>query len=1625
MARDVRTAPGMQKIPAAVGSQALLALLQCQGPIMLVQVNWAVYLQEFKEKTCLEEVSDVERVEKQQIARSRELSHLVLNLLAELVGVSPEDVKHDSGFDELGLDSLNQNRFASMLTQQTGISVSYFDLVDHYNLGRLCQFLIKNSSQIGLELLPPEAAIPEAALPEAAIAEAVLPEAHGLPDHQGIYDDAHHIHDAMANATGSYAGAAISGVAFRYPGAGADITSLHKFWNVLQDSQDCVSTIPSDRWDSTLFPAIYTDSIAHLQRLDLFDATMFHIAPDSALNMDPQLRLSLETTHQALQDSGIPARGECTQAASISVFAGYMTSDFAFLAGLGTSPQVPKGTIFGLFPNHLSHSFNFTGASVSVQSACSSSLVAVDMALNELRLGRSHQAIALGANAILSPELMVQACNMKMLSQSGRCRSFDHQADGYVRGEGCGVIVVSRHGSGSHGTLLAAFTAHDGRSSSLTVPNPLSQQHVVEGALSTCRIEAEAVGLLEAHGTGTPRGDPLEVKALKGVFASRAQPLLLGTAKTTWGHLEAASGIIGLHRAICCLRHGCIPRHIWLRKLSSEVADQLGTGWCEIVSEPVALRESVAGISNFGLGGTNVHALLEKEQLLETTDRMLLKDATMGSSPSLLLVLSGHSETSLSQLKAQWMCKLRSCANADVWDLCLAAAAGGSHFSNRFAATGPLDSLLEALGRKDKASSPQSHISSVRIELDYGDMEYSDVQWNPLFRKLVDCGGRAVGLIWLLRIWGVTVQLDGLPEQHLALLRAQAEKVDIGGKPDCALLAQAQVPAIRIRALYLGPERLPVSGFSLLSALLEMVAKLYTSGYKLNWANFAASFRPSPIPFSVFSSLPNYPFDQQSFELRQQPHSLRSQATPIALARSARRLPWRLEASWPLCLEDGHFLLEHRVEGRAILPAAQHLEWLLEATEIDGALENVQLVSPLFLVAGRSLDFNIQGQWLDPERLELKVFVGEAESKERRLLCKAVTDQGSQPPPQPPQDEAGPTLSTADIYKELATLGLNYEGSFQAIQTAVRRSQSMWATVRPGPVVTILDAGFQTLALAMPSELRGDFVVPVRIRRVQVWGSLAGTQRVCAVWEAQMAVPWVLFLGDGDRPLGMLVGVEVKAVERNEKPLLPKPEMQSEMLFFKEVWAPEGAEMLGLAEVEQEKLVKAAESEIEASDDFRLEEERSKDLNTLARAYMTRILLRDGHCRHLQQAQVERFRAVLRDHCQQDDLAKEFCQGNASAWKIDARIQLLEGTLQSCPESLLLKKCGQWLTQNASQPDPHSLLFPEAKAVYSAGVSATLAHRIIASKADAMWRVAPERTRVLEVGAGTGATARAVLESKLLPPTNYCFTDVSKHFLHEARRELGVSTAVLNIEQDPEKQGFLAHSFHVVFCTNVLHATQDPQVALHHVWRCCAPDAVLVLCETMENDCWLDLTFGLTDGWWRRGSSPLLPLESWKRLLTAGFEPFFWSQGRQAVICARALKPLESLSKRSRSLMVEEKPWTSAGLQVALRRSLALADSDAEAVAPEQAVGGLKGEVDKLMGVIFLCALESKTSANSLPLDDMPSYHQRTSGALVKILQVLPAKAKLLVITKGAVATGQERAINSHQATLWGLVRGL
>jgi acyl transferase domain-containing protein/acyl carrier protein len=560
---------------------------------------------------------------------------------------------------------------------------------------------------------------------------------------------------------------AIVGLGCRFPG---NADGAEAYWQLLSAGRDAIREVPADRWDIDAFydpnpertGKMNTRYGGFLEHVDQFEPQFFGISPREAASMDPQQRLLLEVAWEALEHAGYAPDGLAKS--QTGVFVGICGSDYYRLlmesAAGASNTYLATGTTHSVASGRLSYVLGLRGPSVSIDTACSSSLVAVHMACRSLNDQECSMALAGGVNTILTPEATIALSTARMMAPDGRCKAFDARADGFVRAEGCGLVLLKRlsdavaDGDRVLAVIPGSAINQDGRSNGLTAPNGPSQEAVIREALSRAGVEPADVSYVETHGTGTSLGDPIEVQALAAVMgASRPadRPLLIGSVKTNIGHLEAAAGIAGLIKVVLALQHQRIPAHLHLQSLNPRIP------WNDLPVRVTAEEQSwpaigrlVAGVSSFGFSGTNSHVIIASAPAPEALTN------SVSDLPLHVCCLSARSASSLQSQASRLSSHLDANPDVDLGDVCFTLNSGRAHFNHRAALTAAtLDELRAKLRGVSGtivsgADAPEIAFLFTGQGSQYSGMGRTLYETQPVFKSALDSCAEMLGDLNLL-----------------------------------------------------------------------------------------------------------------------------------------------------------------------------------------------------------------------------------------------------------------------------------------------------------------------------------------------------------------------------------------------------------------------------------------------------------------------------------------------------------------------------------------------------------------------------------------------------------------------------------------------------------------------------------------------------------------------------------------------------------------------------------------------------------------------------------------------------------------------------------------------------------
>ena len=1304
---------------------------------------------------------------------------------------------------------------------------------------------------------------------------------------------------------------AIIGMGCRFPGA----ENAEAFWELLTQGRDAIGDIPPQRWDNDgLFDPdpdapgrICIRQAGFIADVDAFDSGFFGIAPREAQSMDPQQRLLLEVAWQALEDAGLPPDQLANTATGVFVgqggadyvqrlaARGYASIDGYFASG--NSPAVTSG--------RLAYCLGLQGPTMTIDTSCSSSLVALHLACRSLRSGESEVALAGGVNVICAPEVAIAASRAHMLAPDGRSKAFAADADGFGRGEGCGVVVLKRltdalaAGDVIRAVIRGSAVNQDGRSAGLTVPNGPAQEAVIVAALRHAGVAAGDVTYVEAHGTGTALGDPIEARALSRVFGEgrpAAAKLLIGSVKTNIGHLEAAAGVAGVIKTALCLSHGRMVPSLHCRTLSTHIPwDDLPIAVATSEAPWPEGRARLAGVSSFGFSGTNAHVVLEAPPVPDAVPPPV-------PLPVHCLPLSARSPAALRELAVRYAALLEG--GASLAALAREASRGRSHHSLRLAVTAdeaPLAAVALrafAAGQAHPAllTNTEAGLSAAagRAVFLFGDDGMIDsrvaralYESAPAFRDVIDAADAALGPDALGH--SLAEALCG------SALHGKGRWSRAGGLAcQCAMAALWQRLGISPAGAVgqgLGAIAASITSGSVtltdgLRSVLEQASEAHDgtgvgsgNGVALqrNECATVLGFGADPDTLARAGSvlLPNtpvltaYPGPNDSFALMRTLAALYVRGAPLAWAalggpRSTIRLP-----AYPF----------ERQRYWVALPSQR-----MAASTAGPGWPGTRLATavPVFET------------WLGPDQPDLV----RTSRDNRSVVTEAKLLEFARSGVRAAYGIADWAVGALRVDHELALPPSGLRVQLHLSDNDDGPIDFAIYSQRPGP-----EGGWQFHA-------RGQMVQPGQHLPALAPGELE--EAPGSVDDLYYQVRW--------RQMAEPATVA--------HPLPSPSDLRKAALATYEQLAFHHR----LDEYDQVSPLLHELSGRYTIDAFRalgFDDAPGRKFSTTDE--LSRLRIVSTH---------RRLFARLLTFLEQEQLLQRIPGG----WHVRAPLpesgpdlgQESGATLRAAGDPVaLLRRCGARLADvlTGSQ-EPLALLFPngslaDMNAIYADTPAARVHNGTLAAAIRAAAAALPDeaRLRILEVGGGTAGSTEAILSALPAERVDYTFTDVSQLFLDRARTRFpALRTGLLNIENDPDEQGYAGARFDLVVAANVLHATADLATAVRHCRRLLAPGGLLLCLEAVVPERWGELTFGMTEGWWRftdvalRPEHPLVSVETWRTVLaeagfvdvhTLGGEPGSLAvKAQQAVLVARSPAPprrwqLVGGPDRLRSALVE------------------------------------------------------------------------------------------------------------------------
>lgn len=1219
---------------------------------------------------------------------------------------------------------------------------------------------------------------------------------------------------------------AIVGMGCRFPGK---VNTPEELWQFLSTSGDGIIKVPEDRWnDRALDEPLIAGGF--LENIKGFDASFFNISPREAEQMDPQQRLLLEVCHESLEHSGIPS--EQIRGSNTGVFIGACFDDYSQRNIRSGNPDLINihsvlGNNRSIAAGRIAYGFDLKGPVIQLDTTCSSSLVAIHLAAQSLQNGESDLALAGGVNLMLSEEATISLRKLMALSSDGQCRTFDEYADGYSRGEGCGIVVLKRlsdaisNGDKVWAVIEGSAINHDGASNGLTAPNGKAQAKVISQALDNADLKPEQIQYVEVHGTATPIGDPIEIQALASVHTERKDSLLVGSIKTNIGHLESAAGIAGLMKTVLALEYGALPAHRNLQTLSSRIP------WNKL---PIKVVEGAtpwpdnnearyAGISSFGMSGTNAHLILRNGT---NTDAITPSDLT---SPT-LFCLSAKSSNALQDVIGNYL-ELISKQSTDLNMLAYSMSMARNHYKIRCAVVASNKSeLVQALEKLQQRSISQ------------------DKQQNLINSSTHDANDSSL--------------------YELASAYERGEDIDFR-----KLWAETKF------------------------------SKIVLPNYPFQ----RSEYWQAPEAKNSGTSIPNWP-GENTLAIANDINLFDS-----ALIRS--KLNWR----------------DHQIAGQTLLPAAFYLYILPSLANQLGIFKtevsDLKIIHPVwFNNELEADDIRILSHWENISKLktnvsEWQVKLYHNEIKIASAIVKEADAYVENIEINKPLKSSS-ELDQTEFYQSFEDNGIQYGDDFRWLSKIFFDDQHAESIIDASKltrlmnhdaqdlIIGIIDAGLQTVGVHLKND--GHSYLPISIDSFSVsnldklskTSTIRTKKRTSENIHAAKCFDLIWLNSDSDQPIISLQGLRLKSFDmqadkRNEKLV---PDYYSIEWVHQPLHLPKS--QLGATDLKKlitAKLEKISEKEI-VYKSLRLQ----SLLNEICILSLVRALnelswnkeiaiasnLEDLSKRlNIKDDQHKLFKCLLSHYTSYLAIGKKFdaLKKIKTSTSQDIKWEHLQKEYPEFDAQIsLAKNCGDNLAKVLKgDVNPLDILFPNGDLslltdLYEKSPGAVVMNDLLSHSFDRLLSDLDPKTpiKILELGAGTGGTTSHIL--KVISQHNlnyeYHFTDISQHFLNEAKDKFSdvenMTYRLVNIEDEIDDED--KESFDIVIAANVLHATQRMDNTLKNVNSLIKPEGSIFLLEATESAVWLDMVFGMMSGWWQvkdpyRKGYPLMSIRQWHSCL--------------------------------------------------------------------------------------------------------------------------------------------------------------
>lgn len=1220
---------------------------------------------------------------------------------------------------------------------------------------------------------------------------------------------------------------AIVGTGMRLPGG---IRNLDSLSIALAGGLDAITDIPADRWDSTaLFDPnpdapgrMITRRGAFIDEIDRFDAEFFGISPHEAARMDPQQRMLLEVGWEAIEDAAIATAA--LDGRSVGVFLGISNGDYG-RAMLAHPEQLDiyasTGNAYSVAAGRLAYFLGLKGPSIAIDTACSSSLVALHLACQSLRQRECELALAGGVNLILTPEMNIIFSHGRMMAADGRCKTFDASADGYVRGEGCGLLVLRRLSDAVAsrarilGIVRGSAVNQDGRSGGLTAPSGPAQVAVINAALRSGGVAAKDVSYVEAHGTGTPLGDPIEIGAIaQTLCADRAEPLLVGSIKTNVGHLEAAAGVAGVFKVLAAMGARRIPPNLHFYEGNPHIdwSQPIVVPTVPTVWEPASGRR-LAGVSSFGFAGCNAHVVIEEPPLAGEPVTALARSAD-------LICLSARDPSALGDLAENMLDRLSAASAIDLANISFTAHVGRSAFGYRLAVRGAgapdihdkVKSFLDGRSKEGVvtgragANQPKVAFLFPGQGAQHAGMGRELYETCAVFRETLDECGRILsplmGLDFVSAALSVGTDIDDVRVAQPATFAIQWALAKMWR-------AWGIEPALVVGHSLGEYSAACVAGIIPVEQALTLVAERsrLTAALALPGAMGAIFAPPDEVAPSIAASSGLVSIAAYNGPDHVVISGERKAVTGILAdfeARGRRVRPLRVD---------------HAAHSAQIEPVLPRYRTRLESmTFASGVIPFVSSVTGS-IAAGGSIDAQY---WCDHMRQPVRFAEGA-----RIAAAQGITHW----------IEIGP-------HPVLLPMVQNCVGGDETkLLPSMRRDRSAWSVVSDSVAQLYVDGSeisWETFHEGQDGQRVPLPTYPFRRRRH--WADALSRPAS----RTDFADEWRELCTAMDRQAGQ------GPLDLN---LASYPAKWDLLARLTRAHAVRTLRECGIF---------ASTHESRTVDEVLAVGGISPIYGRLVARWL-RALVHDGVL--VRRGDVFMATAPLPE----PDLAALWQE--ASMLFADNR-----------PLLNYVAQCGDLLGRVLrGKESPLETLFPQgsveiAQALYEQSATMRYVNALAATAMQTVSRTAPAGTlRVMEVGAGTGSTTTSLLDV-LGPAAHYAFTDISTAFLDRARERFGgrrrMAFALFDLDKEPATQGCEPASVDVIVAANALHASTDLRTALRHLHGLLAPGGCLVLIESTIHFEWFDMSTGLIGGWQNfaddlRVDHPLLGVAAWQSALAA------------------------------------------------------------------------------------------------------------------------------------------------------------